>query len=161
MISTFIDAKGRAMVTALLGMVAVLTAGLAFATPAAANDAPWGHIHNHTGRTLVGAFLNHKGGTCTVWNNYDDDRPKSGKYSCATDYIDPHTNTAIFTDFDAVRVRSSNYYYVRFYFVYGENSTYLTPYHKTLHTQWTKFPDNGVADCYSGTHVHCTITVVY
>lgn len=95
-----------------------------------------------------------------MWNKNEDRTYAPTTYSCEVDEIDPHTTTATFTDFDAVRVRSSGYYYARFLWVYPDGAgTSLTSYHKAYSNTWTRFPGTGIADCYSGEHVHCTITV--
>ncbi|WP_030911134.1 hypothetical protein [Streptomyces sp. NRRL F-5126] len=149
----------------LVALSVTFLAALTFATPASAgNGPPWGTIVNHTGRHLGGAHFGHGKSECKIWNKYEDRRYAPTKMACDIDTIDPHTTTGTFDDMDGVTVRTSGYYYVRFYFVYSSTtsgSTHMTSYHKAHENVWTKFPGNGTANCYSGTHAKCTITVVY
>lgn len=149
--------KRSAVATAALGLalvVAPATAQTVLAGPAAAGGGPpYGHIDNHTGRTLVGAKIVKKSDwtgkhRCTIWNWGEDGKPNLHKNTyCNIKYIKPHTRTATFEDFDAVTVRSSGYYWARF----GSGA-----YHKVLAGRYTKFSGFRTAHCYSGSHVKCT-----
>lgn len=151
---------------------AASAASATVAAPVPHGHIPWGHISNHTGRTLIGVSIvswndykktAHPKGwdgrrTCTVWNwgEYTTKQVKS-KY-CFFDYIKPHTTTATFKDFDAVTVRSSGYYWVRFQEIYAKTGyVHTTKYRKVTAGHYTRFDGTRTAHCYSGRHVKCTV----